>query len=103
MSDKSRAELEAIRPAVDYGGYGHVHLGMGRPLSFEQSEMFLARYRSMTPSRDALDMIDRLGLRGRLVEIMAAQRAHTEGSRLRDARRRIAVLEAEQARLRAEL
>ncbi len=48
MSDKSRAELEAIRPAVDYGGYGHVHLGMGRPLSFEQSEMFLARYRSMT-------------------------------------------------------
>ena len=72
-----RAELEAIKPAVDHGGRGHVHLGMGRPLSFEQEQMRLAKFRSMTPSADALDVIDRLGLRERLIQILTEAREHT--------------------------
>jgi hypothetical protein len=83
MSDKIRDELEAIKPAVNYGPQGYRHLGMGAPLSYEQEQMHLAKFRSMTPSAEALRQIDLLGLREKLVEVMAAQRAHTEGERLR--------------------
>jgi hypothetical protein len=72
-----RAHLESIKPATDYGGRGHISLGMGRPLSVEQADMHLVQFRTKTPSREALDIVDKLGLRECLIEMLTSQREHT--------------------------